>query len=419
MSGPLKGTVRPPSDKSLTHRSYIFSAFARTPSTIINPLRGEDCNATLEIMRQIGARAEVHELPDTTKVFPIKELVSPSAPLECGNSGTTMRLLCGVLAAQEGLSAMLVGDASLSRRPMKRVTDPLRMMGANIEGDTAPITIKGGALHGIDYTSPVASAQIKSCVLLAGLFASGRTCVTEPETSRDHTERMLRSLKVPINVDGNTACVEGGQKWDGFTFEAPADISSAAFLLCAAAIVPGSHVVLRGVGANPTRTGVIDALRAAGAILEESPKDEQMGEPVSDYAVTHTPGLRAFEIGGALVPRLIDEIPVLAVLATQCDGTTKIRDAKELRVKESDRIDAVAGGLRAMGAEVETTEDGMDVHGPVQLKGATIDAEGDHRIGMAFAVAGLAAQGETTILNADSIQTSYPQFVSDVRSLQA
>jgi 3-phosphoshikimate 1-carboxyvinyltransferase len=290
-------------------------------------------------------------------------------------------------------------------------------MGAEIEGDTAPLTIHGQRLHGINYTSPVASAQIKSCLMLAGLFAEGTTWVREPHPSRDHTERMLTALGVRLDENEGAIGVAGGQEFEGFQYRVPADISSAAFLLCAAAIVPGSRVGLVEVGTNPTRTGVLEVLAAAGAHLAVAPLEEQMGEPLSTIVVEHQPRLEAFTIEGDLVPRLIDEIPVLAVLATQCAGETVIKDAAELRVKESDRIETVAQNLRKMGARVEALPDGLVVNGPTKLQGASIDAEGDHRIGMAFAVAGLVAEGQTTIENAESIATSYPTFFDHIKAL--
>lgn len=414
-SGPLIGSLRPPSDKSLTHRAYILAALAHGPSVVVHPLRGEDCESTLRIVEKLGASVGAES---AVQIAPPPRLSQPTADLDCGNSGTTMRLLCGVIASEPGVRCRLVGDESLSRRPMRRVTEPLRLMGARIEGDTAPLKIEGARLHGIDYRTPVASAQIKSCLLLAGLRAEGETWVTEPAPSRDHTERMLTSLGVELmSREDGAIGVRGGQSWDGFEFEVPADISSAAFLMCAAAIVPGSRVVLRDVGTNPTRTGVLESLADAGALIESAPQEEQMGEPVSHIAVAHGPALSSFHIAGSLVPRLIDEIPVLAVLATQCEGTTTVRDAGELRVKESDRIETVAANLRNMGATVETFEDGLAVTGPTPLRGAEIDAKGDHRIGMAFAVAGLVAEGETHILNADSIRTSYPGFEADLSAL--
>ncbi len=388
---------------------------SRGASVIANPLQGEDCENTLRIAVQLGAA--IQRGPTSVTLSPASALQQPAQSLDCGNSGTTMRLLAGVLASSPGIVAELRGDESLSRRPMRRITDPLRSMGADIIGDQAPLRVSGANLEGIHYTTPVASAQIKSCLLLAGLRAEGTTWVTEPAQSRDHTERMLKALGVELQSNGNnTVGIAGGQSWQGFEFSVPSDISSAAFFMCAAAMVPGSRVLLQEVGTNPTRTGVLEALAQAGAHITLIPREDQMGEPVSDIEILFNK-LAPFEIKGEIVPRLIDEIPVLAVMATQCEGTTRIRDARELRVKESDRIETVANNLRAMGANVVTQEDGMDVTGPTPLKGATIDAKGDHRIGMAFAVAGLVASGETTIENADSIATSYPGFESDLSTL--
>jgi 3-phosphoshikimate 1-carboxyvinyltransferase len=387
---------------------------ARTPSLVRHALRGEDCEATLRIAAQLGA---VVHVDGEHVVLDPRPLAQPTDTLDCGNSGTTMRLLAGVLASEPGLRATLVGDQSLSRRPMRRIVEPLRQMGAEIKGDTPPLTIEGRRLGGTDYVSPVASAQVKSCLLLAGARAEGETWVTEPAQSRDHTERMMTALGVELNTRGpGTVGIKGGQAWDGFEFFVPSDVSSAAFLMCAAALVPDSRVLLQAVGTNPTRTGVLESLAAAGAEISVLPIEEQMGEPLSHIEVAHS-SLQAFEIGGDLVPRLIDEIPVLAVLATQCEGTTRVRDAAELRVKESDRIETVVRNLAAMGADIVAHEEGFDVMGPTPLHGTKVDARGDHRIGMAFAVAGLVAEGETEILNAESISTSYPGFESDLRSL--
>lgn len=413
----LEGGLRPPSNKSLTHRAYIFGAMASAGRTTVqNALDSEDCRATLRIMEHLGARS-THD-GGTVYIDPPERLRQPSAELGCGNSGTTMRLLAGVLAAAEGLETILVGDESLSKRPMGRIVGPLRLMGARIEGETAPLRISGRRLHGIEHRSPVASAQIKSCLLLAGLYAEGETWITEPAKSRDHTERMLRALGIDVlSRGGLTVGVRGGGNWDGFTFTVPGDISSAAYFMAAAAMLPGSDVMLRDVGTNPTRTGIIDALRSAGAQVETENERDEQGEPSADIRVRGLQALRPFSVRGDLVPRLIDEIPVLAVVATQCDGTSSFREADELRVKETDRVETVAEGLRAMGASVETFDDGLEVHGPVKLRGAEIDATGDHRIGMAFAIAGLVATGETVIHNADAIRTSYPEFERDLSSL--
>jgi 3-phosphoshikimate 1-carboxyvinyltransferase len=351
-----------------------------------------------------------------------------------------MRLLAGLVASRE-LDVTMIGDASLSRRPMKRIAEPLRLMGASFDGDTPPLRIRGGSLKGIAYASPVASGQIKSCVLLAGLRGDGWTSVTEPSKSRDHTERMLKALGANIYVGHeigrpdlsqadafgsdaswaelaarNGVLLMPGRRLKAFEFSVPADISSTAFFLVAGALLPGDGIVARDLNVNPSRTGVLDVLRDAGCLVELRDEREELGEPVADVGLTRGE-LRAFKIGGALVPRLIDEIPVLAVLATQCEGTTLITDASELRVKESDRLEVMAEGLRRMGARVETFSDGMAINGPTPLTGISIDAKHDHRIAMAFAIAGLVADGTTTIDGAESIATSYPAFMDDLERL--
>ncbi len=409
----VSGEIVIPSDKSLTHRSYLLGAIANGPSRIENPLRGEDCESTRHCLEQLGTRFE----DDGTfvTVIPATEWSQPTEPLDCGNSGTTMRLLSGLVASRS-LKVTMKGDASLSRRPMKRIAKPLNEMGAIVTGETPPLTIQGGNLHGITYHSEVASAQVKSCVLLAGLRAEGKTVLHEPTRSRDHTERMLTAMGASITVDGNAVAIEPSFDLKPFEMRVPGDISSAAFWLVAGALLAEQPLTLIGVNVNPTRTGILDVLNQVGAtVVHRNPRDEN-GEPVADLEIT-LDGTKPFVIEGGLVPRLIDEIPVLAVLATQLSGETIIRDARELRVKETDRIGVVSAGLRAMGANVEATEDGFVIQGPTPLKGAIIDASGDHRIGMAFAIAGLVAEGETVIENADSIQTSYPNFESHLRSI--
>lgn len=416
----FRGTIRPPSDKSLTHRAYMFAALARQGVSIVkHPLTGEDCESTLGCLEALGA--EIQRVSETeVRIGAIKDWVGHPVTLDCGNSGTTMRLLCGILAGREGVEATLVGDASLAKRPMGRVVQPLRQMGAEIKGETAPVWIRGRRLEAIDYESPVASAQVKSAILLAGLRSSGQTTVTEPFPSRDHTERMLTALGVQIDCVGNSASVQGGQEWDAFEFDVPGDMSSAAFWMVAALAHEGSEVIFEGLGVNPSRTGILDLL---GAMFgQESPIDisgetEELGEPVCRLKIQSPGRLPAFTIQGDLVPRLIDEIPVLAVLATQCHGTTVIRDAQELRVKETDRIAVVTQYLSAMGADIEAMPDGMVVRGPTRLKGATVDSAGDHRIGMAFAIAGSLAHGETVIENAHAIDTSYPGFARHFEQL--
>lgn len=413
----IEGRYRPPSDKSLTHRALMFGAIASGVSRVRSPLGSEDAEATRRCLEATGLRVEAVE--DGWLLHP-SEWHAPEGVLDCGNSGTTMRLLSGLIASRP-LTATLAGDASLSRRPMGRIAEPLRLMGARVEGDRPPITIHGGSLQGIRYATPIASAQIKSCILLAGLRAEGTTTVEEETRTRDHTERMLDACGVQMDRqrDGERHIVSlrGGQTVQPFDFAVPADISSAAFFMVAAAVLPAARLTLEDVGVNPARTGVLDVFDQAGVKWFAEAHRDQMGEPVADLTIQDGGDLRPFEIGGGLVPRLIDEIPVLAVMATQCDGVSVIRDASELRVKESDRIERVAEGLRAMSARVETREDGMEIEGPVQLRGATIHTDGDHRIGMAFAVAGLIAHGETVIEGSEAIQTSFPAFADDLWKL--
>ena len=411
----VEGQVRPPSDKSLTHRAYMLGALATGSSRVRRPLESEDAHATRSILSALGVRFEQVSV-DEVIVYPEQEWTQPDGALDCGNSGTTMRLMAGLLAARP-LDVTLIGDASLSRRPMKRVAEPLRLMGAHIEGDTAPLRIRGGNLHGIEYTTPVASAQIKSAILLAGLYADGVTRVTEPAQSRDHTERMLTAMGANLTCEGLTTTVKAGAPLSPFEFEVPADISSAAFLMVAAALAPGSRLELLDVSVNPTRTGILTVLREAGVLVAKDQQRDMLGEPVADLLIQGQDLIRPFTIAGDLVPALIDEIPVLAVLATQAEGVTQIRDAAELRVKESDRIEQMALGLRGMGADIETHPDGMTISGPTPLQGATINAAGDHRLAMAFAVAGLVAEGETVIEGAESVATSYPDFERDLWSV--
>lgn len=407
----IRGEIRPPSDKSLTHRAYMLGAIASGESVVRNPLEGEDCESTLRCLEQLGLRSE-HE-GALVRLRPAPEWSQPSGALDCGNSGTTMRLLSGLVASRP-IFCDLIGDASLSRRPMRRIAEPLRLMGASVEGETPPLRIQGGDLTAIRYATPVASAQIKSCVLLAGLRAEGETTVTEPAGTRDHTERMLRATGVEVQVGPQRASVKGGSVPQAFEFSVPGDISSAAFFMVAAALLPGSEVIVRDLGANPLRTGLLEVFADAGVPFWLDHERFELGEPIKDARVATARALRPFVIEGSLVPRLIDEIPILAVLATQCDGTSEIRDAKDLRVKESDRIELIAGGLRRMGAQVETFEDGMAISGPTRLNGIRIDAEGDHRVAMAFAIAGLIADGPTQIAGADAIRTSFPGFENEL-----
>lgn len=409
----IQGEMRPPSDKSLTHRAYMLAATASGESLVRMPLRGEDCESTLRCLCQMGLTAQWSE-ETVVRLTPAEEWHSPTADLDCGNSGTTMRLLSGLIASRP-IRARLVGDASLSRRPMSRIATPLRQMGAEVAGDTPPLEVTGGQLKGIEYVSPVASGQIKSCVLLAGLRADGPTSVMEPSQSRDHTERMLKALGAPLTTNAaGVVRLERAATLPGFEFEVPGDLSSAAFFMVAAACMPEGRLVLRDVGLNPSRTGILEVFKQCGIGLEHGDERLELGEPIADLEIRGGAPLKPFEIVGPLVPRLIDEIPVLAILATQCEGTSRIRGARELRVKESDRIEAIANGLRLMGARVETFDDGIDVSGPVRLRAAEIDAHGDHRIAMAFAIAGLLADGMTVVHGAEAIDTSYPGFEKEI-----
>ncbi len=419
----LRGEVRVPGDKSIAHRVLIAAALAEGESVIrgLDPL--DDCLRTREALQACGVPSEEsgpHELRVLGRG--LRGLASPPAPLDCGLSGTTMRLLAGLLAGQP-LVATLDGAGPLRARPMARVTEPLRAMGAHIAGPDgghhAPLTIHGGGLHAIDYTLPVASAQVKSAILLAALNAEGETVVREPVPTRDHTERLLRHLGVPLTVaDGVIRC-SPPRPWPGAAFAVPGDLSGAAFLLVAASLVPGSWVEIADVGVNPTRAAVLDVLVAMGGrVTVAERRDNGMGEPVAQLAAEPA-ALRGVEIGGALIPNLIDELPILAVAATQAEGRTVVRDAAELRVKESDRIAALAEGLTALGARFTATADGFAVEGSVALRGARVDAHGDHRIAMALAVAGLVARGETVIVGAETVSKSFPAFVETLRGLGA
>ncbi|MCS7206889.1 MAG: 3-phosphoshikimate 1-carboxyvinyltransferase [Dehalococcoidia bacterium] len=407
----LEGEITPPGDKSISHRVAIFNGLARGTARITNYAPGQDCASTLACLGALGVEIDKADPTSLTIQGRAGALQEPADVLNAGNSGTTMRLLAGVLAGQPFLS-ILTGDRSLRSRPMDRVITPLRAMGAQIwgrNGDSlAPLAIRGGNLQGIIYTLPVASAQVKSCILLAGLFAQGETVVVEPAPTRDHTERLFQVMGAAILRDGLTVRLKPGVL-TAKDVVVPGDISSAAFWLVAGACHPQGRITVHGVGVNPTRTGILDALRQMGARLEMANLREEGGEPVADITVS-TSTLEAIEVKGALVPRLIDELPVLAVAACYARGTTLIRDAQELRVKESDRIATMVRELRRMGADIEELPDGMRIRGPRPLKGAVCRSYGDHRVAMALAVAGLLARGETTILGAECAAVSYPTF---------
>jgi len=407
-----------PGDKSISHRAIMFAALANGRAQITGFLPGEDCLSTMKAFQQLGIPIE--RTDETTVIIEGKRghFTAPTGDIDCGNSGTTMRLMCGILAAQP-FRSRLVGDASLSKRPMKRVIDPLTQMGAKItaEGEkgSAPLVIDGGPLKGIEYTSPVASAQVKSAVLLAGLFAKGTTTVTEPVLSRDHTERMLAWHLVRPRRNGLSVSVSGGQTLESRDFAVPGDISSAAFWLVAAAAQPGSHLLIKNVGLNPARTGVLAVLIRMGAHVSEIVENAEC-EPSGTIEVRGTK-LRATTIGGAEIPNVIDELPILAVAAALAEGRTIIRDAHELRVKETDRIAAVAKNLRAFGVQVDEKEDGMEIEGGAKLRGATVESFGDHRIAMAFAILATFADGPSHIRDTACVDTSYPGFYEMLRKL--
>ena len=407
--GPLRGAFQVPGDKSVSHRALIFSALATSPSKVRGLLEAEDVGATRRAMVAIGA--VVRDEGAFVVVEPPPRFHEPGDVVDCGNSGTSLRLLCGVLSAVPGLS-VLTGDASLRRRPVRRVLDPLRRMGAVLharDGDRVPpVVIRGAPLRGTRHVLEVASAQVKSALLLAGLFAEGETTVEEPHRSRDHTERMLRGMGVDLRVDGLAVTVAPGRPRGG-TVEVPGDISSAAFFLCAAAALDGSEITVRNVGLNPSRTGVLDVLEAMGARLRIANQVDE-GEPRGDVTVSAGP-LRGTTISGALVPRLIDELPVLMVLATQAEGRTLIRDARELRVKESDRLASMGEALSAAGARIELFEDGCAIDGPTPLRGVAVRTRLDHRIAMSMAIAQLFMRGaEVHLDDVACVATSFPSF---------
>ncbi|MEK4024405.1 MULTISPECIES: 3-phosphoshikimate 1-carboxyvinyltransferase [Sporosarcina] len=415
----LRGTLQVPGDKSISHRAVMLGSIATGKTTISGFLDGEDCLSTIDMFRKLGVSI-TREGTDVVVDSPgISAWQTPTETLDAGNSGTTARLMLGILSGSPVTSTMC-GDQYLSKRPMKRVTGPLGLMGANITSDEhddyLPLTVHGTKLAAIDYQMPVASAQVKSAVLLAGLQAEGETSVTEMVVSRDHTERMLNQFGAELTQEGKTIRIQGGQQLSGTDVVVPGDISSAAFFMVAAAMVEDSEVSFEKVGLNPTRTGILDVLKAMGVRLEQSQEQGFSGERYGTVKIMYSK-LNAMEIGGELIPRLIDELPVLALLATQAKGRTIITDAEELRVKETDRIEAVATELRKLGADIETTPDGMIINGPTPLTGATLQSYGDHRLGMMAAIAGLITSGPVHIENPSCIAISYPQFFEDLSNL--
>ena len=431
----IQSEITIPGDKSISHRAILLASISNGPCTITNFLEGEDCRSTANAMRQLGIEIDSTG-PGTVVVTGNRGIfTAPDGNIDCGNSGTTMRLMAGLLSPQDFYCRMS-GDPSLSKRPMGRVIEPLRQMGANLhaEGDKQcpPLVVEGGPLKGITYRLPVASAQVKSAILLAGLFAEGRTTVIENARSRDHTERMFDYFQVKSereevweNLHSPSdrklkeirISIEGGQRLESRDFHVPGDISSAAFWLVAAAAQPGSRLLVKDVGLNPTRTGIIDVLIRMGARIREIVESHSQSEPMGTIDIFGAP-LQSTVVEGAEIPNVIDEIPIIAVAAALAEGTTVIRDAAELRVKETDRIAAVAANLRAMGVTVEEFPDGMAITGTDRLKGAKLPSFGDHRIAMAFAIAGLFASGTTIIEDTACVQTSYPGFSETLLKIQ-
>lgn len=437
-SGALRGRVRVPGDKSVGHRTLLFGALARGRSVVRGFSGGEDNLATANALRAMGVDIVVRDDEVVIEGVGLRGLRMPTQMLDCGNSGTTMRLLAGLLSGQR-FGSRLTGDASLSRRPMQRVVGPLRARGAHIAGMSAsarraaddeecfaPLSIaplvEGESLLGIEYAMPVSSAQVKSCLLLSGLYASGPTILREPHVSRDHTERMMLSLGIPLQTAGSAVELNPGSAWSGgwdpFEWEIPGDLSSAAFVLAAALSRTGSEVIVEGVGVNPTRTGMLDLLRMIGASVVHVPKEDGAGgEPRADLHVIARQPVRGALAGGELIVRMIDEVPALCALAAGASGATEIRDAAELRVKESDRIAVMAEVLRAFGVPCEELPDGMRIQGGHPIHGARVSSRGDHRIAMAAVVLGMQASGETHIEDVDCVATSFPRFAATMRSI--
>lgn len=419
--GALHGATQVPGDKSISHRSLMLGSLADGTSQVRGWLPAGDTLATLGCMRALGTDIERHDATTlTVHGRGLWGLKAPAAALDCVNAGTAMRLMAGFMAGQS-FPSVLDGSEQLRRRPMRRITEPLRQMGAHIEDNDgrAPLRISPSPLHGITYTMPVASGQVKSGILLGGLFAEGDTTVIEPGPGRDHTERMLRSMGVPVRVDGPCVTVGSGHSLSPLDVTIPGDMSSAAFLLVAACLAEGSRVTLCHIGMNPTRTGIVDILRAMEAPIgiEQNPQEEA-GEPVADLSIGGAP-LKGIDISGDLIVRAIDEFPALMVAATQADGRTVVSEAAELRVKETDRIAVMAGELRKLGAEIEERPDGFAVQGPQKLCGAMVDGHDDHRVVMSLVIAGLHAEGVTTVMGAGSLNDSFPGFAETLQALGA
>ena len=415
----LKGEVSIPGDKSISHRAVMFGSLAEGTTEVTNFLQGADCLSTISCFRKLGIEIENTSQRILIHGKGLHGLTEPSDTLDTGNSGTTTRLISGILAGQR-FTTLLNGDASIQTRPMKRIITPLSMMGADITSlkgnDCAPLRICGNQLHGIAYTSPVASAQVKSCILLAGLYADAPTSVTEPVLSRNHTELMLAGFGAHVASSGTTATIEPEPDLNGMKIEVPGDISSAAYFLAAGLMIPNSEILIKNVGINPTRDGILRVAKEMGGDITILNEKNSGGEPTCDLLVRSS-SLKGVTIGGEIIPTLIDEIPMIAVMACFAEGITTIKDAQELKVKESNRIDTVVTNLKAMGAHIEATDDGMIIEGGYPLHGAVIDSHLDHRIAMSFAIGALGADGETRIEGADCVKISYPKFYQTLEKL--
>lgn len=415
----FKGEVTVPGDKSISHRSIMLGSLAKGDTEVYGFLQGADCLSSIDCFRKMGV--EIENKGDIVVIHGrgLRGLQAPTDTLDVGNSGTTTRLMSGILAAQQ-FASRVNGDASIQKRPMKRIMTPLSMMGADIVSelgnDCAPLIINGKALKGIHYDSPVASAQVKSAILFAGLYADGETSVTEPAVSRNHTELMFEEFGVDIRCEDRTVTVKPATELYAKKVVVPGDISSAAYFMVAGAITPNSQITIKNVGINPTRDGIVKVFEMMGADMKVEKTSGDVGEPTADITVS-TSNLKGCVVGGDIIPTLIDEIPAIAILACFADGETIIKDAQELKVKESNRIDVMVNNLKAMGADIEATDDGMIIRGGKTLHGAVIDSKLDHRIAMSFAVAAMNAEGETEILGSECVDISYPKFYEDMKML--
>ena len=416
---PLRGELEIPGDKSISHRAIMFGSLAKGTTEVTHFLQGADCLSTISCFQKLGIDIENNRDKIIIHGKGLHGLSAPTDILDCGNSGTTTRLISGILSGQ-AFTSTLTGDASIQKRPMKRIMDPLHQMGADIislhDNNCAPLTIKGSKLQGIHYHSPIASAQVKSAILLAGLYAEGETRVTEPYISRNHSEIMLSHFGANVKTEGTTAILLPNPSLEGQKIAVPGDISSAAYFIAAGLLVPGSEILLKNVGINPTRDGILRVAKEMGGEIELLNMNTDNGEPTADLLVKFS-ALHGITIGGEIIPTLIDEIPIIAIMAAFARGTTIIKDAAELKVKESNRIQVMVDNLKAMGADIESTEDGMIIHGGKDLHGAIIDSHMDHRIAMSFAIASLLADGHMTILDKNCVDISFPTFYQDLNRL--